>query len=311
MSKPGIKVFAPASVSNVAAGFDLLGFALEKPGDEIIVREGSQPGLVIGEIRGASGKLPYDLRQNTAGFAALKLLEHLGQTDRPIEMQIHKKMPIGSGIGSSAASAAGAVFAISEFLRAGLSKPELLPFALQGERANNPSLPADNVAASLLGGMILIRDSDSLDYKKLPLLRGLFAAVICPHVEVLTKMSRDILKKEVPFDDVVRQQGNLAGFVAAMYTSDFGLLARSLQDVLVEPQRAHLVPHFYAMKEKAMEAGAMGFSISGAGPAMFALCDNSLAAERVVEAANALYRENRLEISTYLSGINHEGARLY
>lgn len=311
MSKPGIKVFAPASVSNVAVGFDLLGFALERPGDEIIVREGTQPGLVISEIRGAGGKLPYDLRQNTAGFAALRLLEHLGQMERPIEILIHKKMPIGSGIGSSAASAVGAVFAVSEFLRTGMSKPELLPFALQGERVNNPSLPADNVAASLLGGMILIRDNNTLDYKKLPLLRGLYAAVICPHVEVLTKMSRDILKKEVPFDDVVRQQGNLASFVAAMYTSDFELLARSLHDVIVEPQRAHLVPHFYAMKEKAMEAGALGFGISGAGPSMFALCNNTLAAERVLEAAYVLYRENRMGISTYLSGINHEGAVVF
>ncbi|HQV66224.1 MAG TPA: homoserine kinase [Saprospiraceae bacterium] len=308
MSKPGIKVFAPASVANVAVGFDVLGFALEAPGDEIIVREGKQPGLMISEIQGAGGKLPYDIMKNTAGYAAHRLLQFVGETDRPLEMEIHKKMPFGSGLGSSAASAAAGVFAVNEFLKTGLTKYEILRFAVEGEQIADGAFHADNVAPALLGGMIMIRDNETLDIKKLHIPSGLFVSVIYPHIEILTKESRGILKQEVSFKDVIRQQGNLGAFVAAMYTSDFGMIGRSLQDLLVEPQRAHLIPHFYAMKEQAMNAGALGFSISGAGPSMFALSDNSGIAEKINEQANLLYQKNKVPVTTYLSKINHEGA---
>lgn len=307
MSKPGIKVFAPASVANVAVGFDVLGFALEAPGDEIIVREGKQPGLMISEIQGAGGKLPYDIMKNTAGYAAHRLLQFVGETDRPLEMEIHKKMPFGSGLGSSAASAAAGVFAVNEFLKTGLTKYEILRFAVEGEQIADGAFHADNVAPALLGGMIMIRDNETLDIKKLHIPSGLFVSVIYPHIEILTKESRGILKQEVSFKDVIRQQGNLGAFVAAMYTSDFGMIGRSLQDLLVEPQRAHLIPHFYAMKEQAMNAGALGFSISGAGPSMFALSDNSGIAEKINEQANLLYQKNKVPVTTYLSKINHEG----
>ncbi|MBL0023515.1 MAG: homoserine kinase [Saprospiraceae bacterium] len=308
MGKPGIKVFAPASVANVAVGFDILGFALESPGDEIIVREGTKPGLIITEIQGAGGKLPYDIMKNTAGYAAYRLLEHLGEADRPLEMEIHKKMPFGSGLGSSAASAAGGVFAVNEYLRTGLSKYDILRFAVEGEQIADGAFHADNVGPSLLGGMLLIRDNDTLDVKKLHIPHGLCAAVIYPHVEVLTRESRGILKKEVSFKDVIKQTGNLGSFVAGMYTSDFDLISRSLQDLLVEPQRAHLIPHFYEMKVLALNAGSLGFSISGAGPSMFALCNNSGIAEAVTEVAEKLFKLKKVPVTTYLSKINHEGA---
>lgn len=311
MSKPGIKVFAPASVANVAVGFDVLGFALDAPGDEIIVREGSQPGLTITSIQGASGKLPYDVMKNTAGFAAKRLLEFIGESDRPIEMEIHKKMPFGSGLGSSAASAVGGVFAVNELLKTGLSKYEILKFAVEGEQIADGAYHADNVAPSLLGGMIMIRDNATLDLKKLHIPKGLNAVVIYPHVEILTRESRGILKNDVDFKTVIRQQGNLGCFVAAMYTSDMGMIGRSLQDLLVEPQRAHLIPSFYEMKEQALKSGALGFSISGAGPSMFALCDNSGIAEEIGEKAKALYKTKKLEVTTYFSKINHEGAVRY
>lgn len=311
MAKPGIKVFAPASVANVAVGFDILGFALEHPGDEIIIREGVKPGLHITDIQGAGSKLPYDIHKNTAGYAALKLLESIGEQKRPLEMEIHKKMPFGSGLGSSAASAAGGVFAVNEFLNTGLSKYDILRFAVEGEQIADGAFHADNVGPSLLGGMLLIRDNASLDVKKLHIPSGLFAVIIYPEVEILTRESRSILTKTVHFDDVIRQSGNLASFVAAMYTSDFPLISRSLQDLLVEPQRAHLIPQFYEMKSKALEAGALGFSISGAGPSMFALCDNSLKAENIIEEAIKLYKKVKMPIKTYLSKINHEGAIRY
>jgi homoserine kinase len=308
MSKPGIKVFAPATVANVAVGFDILGFALEKPGDEIIIREGKQKGLVITEIQGAGGKLSTDVLKNTAGYAAWRLLEFLGETDRPLEMEIHKKMPVGTGLGSSAASAAAGVFGVSEFLRTGLSKQELLPFAVAGEQIADGAYHADNVAPSLMGGMILIRDNQALDVKKLYIPKGLHVAIVYPNVTVLTRESRGILKKEVSFDHVILQSGHLAAFVAGMYTSDFDLIGRSLKDFIVEPQRAHLIPHFYDMKSLALEAGALGFSISGAGPSMFALCDSSHTATRIVEEAQALYHRHKIEVNAFTSLINHEGA---
>lgn len=308
MSKPGIKVFAPASVANVAVGFDILGFALDKPGDEVIIREGNTPGLTISQITGAAGKLPLDIQKNTAGYSAFRLLEYLGETQRSLEMEIHKKMPFGSGLGSSAASAAAGVFAVNEFLKTGLTKQEILRFAVEGEQIADGAFHADNVAPSLMGGMILIRDNDTLDIKKLHIPNGLCAAVIYPHVEVLTRESRGILKSEIPFTDFVKQSGNLASFVAAMYTSDFDMIRKSLQDLIVEPQRAHLIPYFYEMKEAALKCGALGFSISGAGPSMFALCDNSGVAHDILEAARSLFLSKKVQIDTYYSKINHEGA---
>lgn len=305
--KPGIKVFAPASVSNVNVGFDILGFAIHGPGDEIIISEGKEPGLVITEIRGAKGKLPTEVHKNTAGVSAAALLKHLGEEKRPLEMIIHKKMPIGSGMGSSAASAVGGVFAVSEFLRTGLPKSELLPFALEGEMVSDSALHADNVAPSLLGGMVIIRDAASFDVKKLPIPAGLHTCVIHPHVQVLTRESRAILDKDVSLEKFIEQTGNLASFVAAMYTSDFDLLRRCLSDVVIEPQRAHLIPGFYEIKEMALEAGALGFGISGAGSSMFALCDNSFAAGEIARSAENYYAKKSLGCDTYLSSVNHEG----
>ncbi|MEZ4910796.1 MAG: homoserine kinase [Saprospiraceae bacterium] len=311
MSKSGIKVFAPATVANVAVGFDILGFALEKPGDEIIVREGKEKGLVINDIRGAQGRLPYEVHKNTAGYAAYKFLQFLGEADRPIEMEIHKKMPFGSGLGSSAASAVGGVFAVNELLRAGLSKNELLQFAVDGEQLASGARHADNVAPSLLGGMVLIRDNDTIDVKKLYIPHGLCAVVLYPHVEVLTKESRGILSPTVDFKTSIRQSGNLASFVAAMYTSDFDMIRRSLKDLVVEPQRAHLIPYFYEMQAMAMEVGALGFSISGAGPSMFGLCDNTSIAETIAQRAETWFVDKKVGLNSYISPINQEGAILY
>lgn len=303
-----IKVFAPASVANVAVGFDILGFALEKPGDEIIIREGSEPGLKITQITGAKNKLSYDVEKNTAGFAALQLLKHIGEEDRPLEMEIHKKMPFGSGLGSSAASAVAGVYGVNEFLKTGLTKYDILPFAVAGEQIADGAWHADNVAPSLLGGIVLVRDNESLDVKKIHVPNGLQAVVIYPHIEILTKDSRNILKDIVPFKDLISQTGNLSSFIAALYTSDFEMMRRSLKDVIVEPQRAHLIPYFYEMKAMAYDLGCIGFSISGAGPSMFALCDNSLIAEKIGEAAKKLYTQNKIEVDYYLSKINLEGA---
>ncbi len=306
-----IKVFAPASVANVAVGFDILGFALEKPGDEIIVRPGKEKGLRITTITGAQNKLPLDVAKNTAGYAALRLLQHLGEEDCPIEMEIHKKMPFGSGLGSSAASAAGGVFAVNSYLKTGLSKADILRFAVEGEQIADGAFHADNVAPSLLGGLIMIRDNETLDFKKIHVPPGLFVAVIYPHITVFTRDSRAILAPDVSLKTVIRQSGNLAGFISSMYTADFDMMRRSLEDLIIEPQRAALIPGFYELKEMALKTGCLGFSISGAGPSMFALCDNSHLAEEICTKATGILAGKKIKSDTFLSKINLEGAFRY
>ena len=307
----GIKVFAPATVANVACGFDILGFALEKPGDEIIARFREQPGLKITKITGANGKLPYEINKNTAGFAALKLLEHLNEEKRGIELEIHKKMPFGSGLGSSAASAVAGVMAINELLNRPLSKRELLPFAVLGEQIADGAYHADNVAPSLLGGMILVRNNIELDVHRIHLPKGLFASVIYPKIEILTKDAREVLKETVSLKNCTVQSGNLAGFIIGLLNSDLDLISRSLKDVIIEPQRAQLIPHFYEVKEAALDMGALGCSISGAGPSIFALSANSIIADRVGIAMKKIFTQANIENHLFVSAINMEGAFKY
>ncbi len=302
-----VKVFAPASVANVAVGYDVLGFALESPGDEIHVRFAGEPGFRITAITGDNGKLPYAVADNTAGFAAQSLLDHLGER-RGIEMEIHKKMPFGSGLGSSAASAAAAVMAVNELLGAPLAKKELLHFAVLGEQVADGAYHADNVAPALLGGMVLIRSNETLDVQSLPVPEDLFAAVIYPYIKILTKDARNVLSREVPLPQVIQQCGNMAGFVIGLFQSDYALIGRSLTDVIIEPQRAPLIPHFYDVKEAAVKSGALGCSISGAGPSVFALCKGRSKAEEVAGAMAAVFYEQNIQLESYVSPINPLGA---
>ena len=311
MARQVVKVWAPASVANVAVGYDILGFAINGPGDEILLRRGTEKGLKIVEITGAKGKLSLDPKKNTAGYSALRLLEHLGATEEPLEMTIHKKMPFGSGLGSSAASAVGGAFAVNELLKTGLTKRDILHYAVEGEQIADGAWHADNVAPSLLGGMVLIRDNKTLDVHKLHIPKGLQVVVIYPKVQVLTKDSRNILSDTVTLEKHIQQSGNLGGFLIGMYNSDFDLIQRSLEDNIIEPQRAVLIPGFYEMKEAALENGALGFSISGAGPSMFALCNNSLVAENIIEDANRIYSEKKVTIQAFHSEINNDGAFLF
>ncbi len=311
MARDVVKVFAPATVANVGVGYDILGFALDAPGDDVILRMGGTKGLKITKITGDRGKLPREVMLNTAGFAAQRLLEHLGAADMPLEMEIRKKMPFGSGLGSSAASAVAGVFAVNELLKTKLTKLQILKFAVEAEQLADGAYHADNVAPSLLGGMVLIRDNQSLDVTKLFIPQGLMAVVIHPKIRILTKDSRDILSDSITLKQHVTQSGNLATLVAALYSSDFDKIGRCLNDVIIEPQRARLIPHFYEAKEAALREGALGFSISGAGPSMFALCNNSFNAENINEALLKLYSDHKIEVKSYVSHINQEGAFMY
>lgn len=305
--RSGIKVFAPATVSNVACGFDLLGYALEEPGDEVIVRLADEPGVRISRITGAQGKLPYEADKNTAGIAVKKLLEFLGDSSLGVELELHKKMPVGSGLGSSAASAVAAAVAVNELLKNPLEKRDLLPFVAEAERVSSGSIHLDNVGPSLIGGMVLVR-KNAMAIHRLPAPKGLFSAVVHPHIEILTKEARQILHPFIPLDNHVEQCSYFGALLLGLFQSDLGLIQSGLKDVLIEAQRAPLIPHFYEVKEAALMCGALGCSISGSGPSIFALCANSFIAEQCGEAMSRIYSNAKIGFDLYLSPINHEGA---
>jgi homoserine kinase len=302
-----IRVFAPASVANIGVGYDILGFALQSPGDEVVARFSDGKGMRIGQITGTD-RLPYYPEKNTATFSAQSLLNFLGKSDVGIELDIHKKMPFGSGLGSSAASAVAGVFAVNTLLGNPLTKKELLHFAVLGEQLADGSYHADNVAPSLLGGIILIRDNATLDITSLPIPDDLVATVIYPEVEVLTRDSRNILKPEISLQRCIAQTGNLASFIAGLYQSDYELIGRSLTDHIIEPQRAVLIPHFYEVKNMALIKGALGCSISGAGPSVFALFRGFTEAEKGGKAMKDIFIQHGISATSYICKINSEGA---
>lgn len=303
-----IHVFAPASVANVACGFDTLGFAIHRPGDDIVARFSDKPGLTISKITGDEGKLPLEPEKNTAGVAAMALMKHLGVV-QGIELEIHKGIPIGSGMGSSACSAVGAALAVNELMERPLEKEALLPFALQGEAiASGGAIHADNVGPCLLGGMVLVRSNEDLDTINIPVPENLYAAVALPGLEILTAEARNILRTEIPMKDAVTQWGNLGGMIAGLMMKDFPLIGRALKDVIAEPYRSSLIPGFYHAKQAALNAGALGCSISGAGPAVFALCKGDDIAFKVGVAMQQAFIGQGVGCERFISTINTQGA---
>lgn len=301
-----IKVFAPATVANVVCGFDVLGFAVHSPGDEIIMRFSDKPGVRITKIEGDGGRLPTAPEKNTVGISVIRYLEKIEST-QGIEIELFKKMPLGSGLGSSSASTVAGVFAINELMGKLLTKEQLLPFAMEGERLACGSAHADNVAPALFGGFVLVRSYEPLDIIKLPTPSGLYCTLIHPQIEVQTKDARNILPKQIDLLAAVEQWGNVAGLISGLYQSDFSLISRSLKDVIIEPVRAVLIPGFKQVKDAALEVGALGGGISGSGPSIFVLSNSEDIAKK---AAMAMEREfNKLGIGneTYISQINPQG----
>jgi len=304
-----IKVYAPATVANVACGFDVLGFALNEPGDELILKKNNLEQIRITQITGDDGKLPTNPQKNTAGVVVEHFLRHIDKK-QGFDIEIHKKMPLGSGLGSSAASAAAALFAVNQLMGNPLSKQELVPFALEGERAACGSAHADNVAPALLGGFVLIRGYDPLDVIAIPTPPNLVATVIHPHIEIRTEDARSILKKSILLKDAIIQWGNIGGLIAGLMKNDLELIRRSLQDVVIEPIRALLIPSFDAIKQSAMDAGALGCSISGSGPSIFALSHELSVAQNIGIAMRKTLLEIGIESDLYVSPINLEGPRI-
>ncbi len=304
-----IRVFAPATVANVTCGFDILGFAVDQPGDEITLTKTSRREVRIITITGDGGALPYDAEKNTSGVVVKRFLEEI-KSNQGIDIKLDKKMPLGSGLGSSAASSVAAVFAVNELMDRPMSLEALLPISMEGERIACGSAHADNVAPGLFGGFVLIRSYNPLDTIKLPTPDGMFATIVHPQIEVKTKDAREILRKEILLRDSVRQSGNVAGLVAGLAMNDFGLISRSLHDYIVEPIRSILIPGFDDVKKAALDAGALGAGISGSGPSIFALSHGEETARRAGERMNEVYLNMNIENEVYVSEINQNGPKI-
>jgi len=304
-----VTAFAPATVSNVACGFDVLGFALEAPGDEVTVCLAGA-GVRIEDITGDGGRLPREAAKNTAGVAAQALLAALGER-RGVSLRIRKGLPLSSGLGGSAASAAAAVVAVDAILGAGASVETLIACALEGERLGAGSAHADNIAPALCGGLVLVRSPHPPDVVRLPVPAGLTAVVVHPALEIETARARALVGDTVRLADAVRQWANLGALVDGLHRGDFALISRALEDTIAEPRRAPLVPGLAAIKRAAVAAGALGCSLSGSGPSIFALCASPDVAAAVGEAMRSAVRTHiGGEAQTYISPIAQRGARV-
>lgn len=304
-----VTAFAPATVSNVACGFDVLGFPMEAPGDWVGARL-TPSGVQIDDITGDQGRLPRAAERNTAGVAARALLAAVGER-RGVALTIRKGLPLSSGLGGSAASAAAAVVAVNALIDGRASVDTLVACALEGERLGAGSAHPDNVAPAICGGFVLVRHPNPLDIIRLPVPAGLTVVVVHPNLEIETARARALLGTSVPLADAVRQWANLGALVHGLHVGDFALIARSLEDSIAEPRRAPLVPGLAAIKRAAVDAGALGCSLSGSGPSIFALCRDRAVAVRVAPAMTAAVQQAiGGESQTYVSSISSRGAHV-
>ncbi|UPQ78876.1 homoserine kinase [Flavobacterium azooxidireducens] len=302
-----IKIFCPATVANLSCGFDVLGLCLEGIGDEMIIRKSDEKGIRITKITGAD--LPLETNKNVAGVAGLAMLNHL-DLEFGFEIEIHKKIKAGSGIGSSAASAAGVVVGINELLGNPLHRKDLIPFAMEGEFLASGSYHADNVAPAILGRFTLVRGYDPLEVIKINSPNDLYVTIIHPHIEVKTSEARKVLPKEIPLKTAITQWGNLGGFISGLYTENYALMGRCLQDVVAEPYRKNLIPEFDNVKKVALENGALGCGISGSGPSIYALSKGIQTAENVGDKIKEVYSKTGIEYAIYVSKVCDFGVRV-
>jgi homoserine kinase len=311
------RAFAPATVSNLGPGFDVLGLALERPGDIVEAEARTEPGVEIVEVTGTS-VLSTDPAKNVTGVAATAALRCLdgrppgaqATPSRGVRLWLHKQMPLASGLGSSAASSVAGALAASAAHGATLSKQDLIRCALEGERAASGAAHADNVAPSVLGGIVLVRSYRPLDLIALPVPAALRIVVVHPHCEVVTADARKLVSAH-RFDirQVVANLGNVAALVDALHRGNLDQLGRCISDALVEPLRAPLVPGFDTVKQAALGAGAHGCSLSGSGPSVFAFATSDAAAARIGDAMRAAFQaEGHLDSEVYTGPVNRQGA---
>lgn len=307
MNQNEIKVFCPATVANISCGFDVLGVALDSVGDEMIVRKVSKKGIQITKISGQD--LPKETLNNVAGVAGNAFLL-AADYDGGFEIEINKKIKPGSGIGSSAASSAGAVWAMNHLLGNPFNKTELVKFAMEGERLASDVAHADNVAPALFGGFTLVRSYNPLDIVTIPAPSELYVTIIHPQIEIKTSDSRKILKTTISMEIGIKQWGNVGGLVAGLFKEDYELIGRSLEDHIVEPIRSILIPGFDEVKKVSLEAGALGSGISGSGPSIFAFSKGKETALKVGNMMKSIYDKIGIAYEIHVSKVNTEGVKL-
>ncbi|WP_373073552.1 homoserine kinase [Zeaxanthinibacter enoshimensis] len=302
-----IKVFCPATIANISCGFDVLGLALDTVGDLMTVKKQQEKGIEILEVTGQD--LPKEAHRNVAGVAGMALLQQ-ADYNGGFSIRIDKKIKAGSGIGSSAASSAGAVWAMNELLGKPFTRRQLVEFAMEGERLASGVAHADNVAPAIFGGFTLIRSYNPLDIIHISPPGELVATVIHPQIEIKTSDSRKILKTTISLEDGIKQWGNLGGLIAGLYTQDYDLIGRSLEDHIVEPIRSILIPGFDALKKHSLEAGALGCGISGSGPSVYALSRSLATAMEVASAMKTVYDKLGIAYDLHVSEIGKSGVRV-
>jgi homoserine kinase len=302
-----IKLFCPATIANLSCGFDVLGLCLDTVGDEMIVRKSTTKGIRITKLVGAD--LPLETEKNVAGVAALAMLEGMS-LDFGFEIEIYKNIKAGSGIGSSAASAAGAVVGINSLLGSPFKRKELVQFAMQGEKLACGNAHADNVAPALMGGFTLVRSYNPLDIIRIESPSEIFATVVHPQIELKTSDARSVLKQTVSLKSAIMQWGNVGGLIAGLYTQDYDLIGRSLHDEIIEPVRSMLIPGFDLIKQTALANGALGSGISGSGPSIFALSRGEATAQKIAKAICDVYDQMQLPYEIHVSKVNGDGVRI-
>ncbi|MCP4309779.1 MAG: homoserine kinase [Bacteroidetes bacterium] len=305
--KEEVSVFGPATVSNVGPGFDLMGFALESPGDEMIVRRNGSGKIVLVDESGC--KLPLNPEKNVAAVAAQSLLTELGNSDG-FDLVFKCKINPGSGIGSSAASCVAAVVGINHLLGNPFETAALVPYAMEGEKIASGAVHADNIAPALLGGFTLIRGYDPLDIKHIPYPADLWCAVVHPELEIKTMESRKLIPENIPMKTALQQCGNLAGLVAGLATADYGLISRSVTDVFAEPYRTQQLPGFKRLRQASLDAGSLGTGLSGSGPSVFSLCRGEDMAATVGKVMEEHFTTHNIDSSLYISIISEAGCRI-
>lgn len=302
-----VKVFCPATIANISCGFDVLGVALDSVGDEMVVRKTKEPGIRITKLEGQD--LPLETEKNVAGVAGLALLEK-ADYNGGFDIEIYKNIKAGSGIGSSAASSTGAVWAMNHLLGKPFSKTELVRFAMEGERLASGVAHADNVAPALFGAFTLVRSYTPLDIIPIKNPPELYATVIHPQIEVKTSDSRKILKTTISLENGIKQWGNVGGLIAGLFMEDYDLIGRSLEDHIIEPIRSILIPGFDSIKKETLKAGALGCGISGSGPSIFTFNKGEETANKVAEAMSEVYKNIGIDFDIHVSKINTKGIKI-
>ncbi|WP_034039921.1 homoserine kinase [Wocania ichthyoenteri] len=302
-----IKIFSPATVANVACGFDVLGFCLDTVGDEMVIRKIDKKGIFITKIEGFD--LPYETELNVAGVSALAMYK-ASKPDCGFEIEIYKNIKPGSGIGSSAASAVGSVFGMNELLGKPYNKTQLTEFAIKGEALASKCEHADNLAPAIFGGFTLVKSMSPLEVLQIPVPNNLYAIIIHPQIEIRTSEARTILPKQITLQEAITQWANFGSLIHGLHTNDYQLIKRSLHDVIIEPHRSKLIPYFVDVKQAALKNGALGCGISGSGPSMFFLSEGIEQSKNVEIAVKKTYSKTDIEFETYVSKINTEGIKI-